>query len=75
MLVLSRKAGQQVLIGDNIRITVTRMSGNRVLLGVDAPDHVHIVRAELESLVSSFDDDIAGPTNDRSPRRPELRPD
>jgi carbon storage regulator len=47
MLVLSRKPGEKVLIGEDITITVLRASGGRVRLGVDAPDHIDIRRAEL----------------------------
>jgi carbon storage regulator CsrA len=47
MLVLSRKIGDEILIGDNIRLVVNRISGNRVTIGIKAPDDVHIVRGEL----------------------------
>ncbi len=57
MLVLSRKAGQELVLGDNVRITITKISGNRVTLGVTAPDDVRIIRGELESIVKSFEDD------------------
>ncbi len=48
MLVLSRKEGEQLLIGDNIVLTVSRISGNRVAIGIEAPREVRIVRGELE---------------------------
>lgn len=48
MLVLSRKVGQELIIGDNIRITVNKISGNRVTIGISAPNDVRIVRGELE---------------------------
>jgi carbon storage regulator len=48
MLVLSRKEGEQLLIGDNIVLTVNRISGNRVAIGIDAPRDVRIVRGELQ---------------------------
>ena len=57
MLVLSRKVGQELILGDNIRITVTKISGNRVTLGVSAPDNVRIIRGELEPIVRSFEDE------------------
>ena len=47
MLILSRKNGQQINIGENISITVTSVSGSRVKLGIDAPDSVKIVRSEV----------------------------
>ncbi|MEO9933578.1 carbon storage regulator, partial [Rhodopirellula bahusiensis] len=37
MLVLSRKAGEQLVIGDNVVITVSKISGNRVSIAIDAP--------------------------------------
>ena len=55
MLVLSRKVGQELVIGDNIRITVNRVGGSRVTLGIVAPDDVRIVRGELEPVVRSFE--------------------
>lgn len=57
MLVLSRKVGQELVIGDNIRITVNRVGGSRVTLGIEAPSEVRIVRAELEPIVRSFEDE------------------
>lgn len=48
MLVLSRKEGEQLLIGDNIVLTVNRVSGNRVAIGIQAPREVPIVRGELD---------------------------
>jgi len=48
MLVLSRKCGQQVLLGNDTVITVTKISGNRVTLSIQAPDKVRILRGELE---------------------------
>ncbi len=47
MLVLSRKEGEQLLIGDNIVLTINRISGNRVAIGIEAPRDVRIVRGEL----------------------------
>ena len=48
MLVLSRKEGEQLVIGQNIVLTVNRISGNRVAIGIEAPRDVRIVRGELE---------------------------
>ncbi len=47
MLVLSRKRGESLVVGGEIRITVTRISGNRVSIGIEAPAEVRVVRAEL----------------------------
>ena len=48
MLVLSRKLGEQVVIGDNICVTVVAVRGSRVRLGFSAPDEVSIRREELD---------------------------
>jgi len=47
MLVLSRKPGEQVVIGNGVTLTVVEVSGNRVRLGFDAPAQVRVLRAEL----------------------------
>ncbi|MBM3999738.1 MAG: carbon storage regulator [Planctomycetes bacterium] len=47
MLVLSRKQGESLVIGESIRIVVTRIDGNRVSLGIEAPSETRILRAEL----------------------------
>lgn len=47
MLVLSRKPGEKVIIGDDIVLTVVSVIGNRVRLGITAPEDVCILRAEL----------------------------
>jgi carbon storage regulator len=47
MLILSRKPGEEVVIGEDIRITVLAVLGNRVHLGFRAPGRVEILRSEL----------------------------
>ena len=59
MLVLSRRVGEKLVIGDNITVVVNRMAGNRVSLGIEAPDNVRIVRGELSSIVRSFAEEPA----------------
>ena len=49
MLVLSRKEGEQLLIGDNVVLTINRIAGNRVAIGIEAPKEVPIVRGELDA--------------------------
>lgn len=53
MLVLSRKVGEKVVIGGNITVTITRVAGNRVTLGIDAPVSVRVVRGELAATPSA----------------------
>lgn len=47
MLVLSRKPGESIQIGHNITVRVIECRGNRVRLGIDAPDEIDILRGEL----------------------------
>ena len=47
MLVLSRKPGERIMIGDAVTITVVRIGPNNVRLGIDAPREMNIVREEL----------------------------
>ena len=47
MLVLSRKIGEKVVIGDGIVVVVKRILGQRVTFGIEAPETVRIVRGEL----------------------------
>lgn len=47
MLVLSRKCGERILIGDRITITVVRIGPNNVRIGIEAPRDMNIVREEL----------------------------
>ena len=48
MLVLSRKVGQRILIGDKIAITVVRIGQGGVRLGIEAPEDLEVVREELK---------------------------
>jgi carbon storage regulator CsrA len=52
MLVLTRKLDEAIQIGDNIKITVLRVKGNTVRIGIEAPKHVKVVRDELERMVA-----------------------
>lgn len=48
MLVLSRKQSESIVIGDRITVTILRLKGNTVRVGIEAPDDVPILRGELE---------------------------
>jgi len=47
MLVLSRRLGETLIIGDNIKVTVLGISGNQVRLGIAAPETVSVHREEV----------------------------
>ena len=48
MLVLSRKESERIRLGDSIVVTVVRVSGDKVRLGIEAPSDVIVLRDELE---------------------------
>ncbi|MFK7821335.1 MAG: carbon storage regulator [Planctomycetaceae bacterium] len=61
MLVLSRKKSESIVIGDDITIKVVRISGGRVRIAIDAPQHVKVSRGELfdpAMLASEPSDDL-----------------
>jgi carbon storage regulator len=47
MLVLTRRSRQSIIIGDDIELTVLSVSGEKVRLGIDAPDDVPVFRKEV----------------------------
>jgi len=49
MLVLSRKVGETILIGDKVAVTVVRVTQGTVRLGVEAPKEMSIVRREIDN--------------------------
>jgi carbon storage regulator len=48
MLVLSRRESERIQLGDSIVVTVVRVNGDRVRLGIEAPANVRVLRGELE---------------------------
>ncbi len=53
MLILSRKVGERVVIGQDISITILRVKGNQVRLGVDAPKNIAVQREEVSGRAKS----------------------
>ena len=47
MLILTRKPGESILIGDDIQITITSIDQNKVRVGIKGPAHIPIYREEL----------------------------
>lgn len=47
MLILTRKLGETIAIGDDIKVSVLGVHGRQVRLGIDAPNHVEVHRQEI----------------------------
>ncbi|KRQ85986.1 hypothetical protein ABG79_02214 [Caloramator mitchellensis] len=47
MLILTRKEGESILVGEGIEIKVIEISGNTIKLGIEAPKNVKVIRKEL----------------------------
>jgi carbon storage regulator len=69
MLVLTRKPGEKVIIGNGITLTVLEVNGHRVRIGIDAPDQVRILRGEL----ACWQEEPAGPGTPARPPRTSVR--
>lgn len=64
MLVLSRKVGERILVGNDITITVVRMAQGVVRIGVEAPSDMPIVREEIKEQMATTKGGQSGtPTN------------
>ena len=48
MLILSRRESECIHLGDDIIVTIVRLNGDKVRIGVQAPSHIRILRNELE---------------------------
>lgn len=47
MLVITRQPGSSILIGDDVKITILEVSGDKIKIGIDAPKQVRIMRSEV----------------------------
>lgn len=80
MLVLSRRVGESVMIGDDITVTVLEVRGDIVRLGIDAPRHVKVHREEVYREVEAANRVAATGTTALTPAalarlpRPVVRP-
>ncbi|MCC7087259.1 MAG: carbon storage regulator [Pirellulales bacterium] len=77
MLILSRKVGEKIVIGDGITVVINRVAGDRVTIGLEAPPEVRILRGELRPFDNPRREtrhepvaagDRVGPSNERMER-------
>ena len=56
MLVLTRKVNEEIVIDGHIRITISQVKGDRVRIGITAPPHVRVDRAEIAKQLFGAED-------------------
>jgi carbon storage regulator len=56
MLVLSRKPGEEIIIGDTIRVVICQIKGDKVRIGIEAPPEVQVDRSEVRERRAEFAD-------------------
>lgn len=54
MLVISRRIGEEIMVGDKVRLVVGSISGNRVKLSIEAPETVKVTRPEVNPPEAGF---------------------
>lgn len=64
MLVLSRRAGENIVIGDDVTISVLEVRGDVVRIGISAPRSVAVHRAELLEQMEQSNKEAASPSED-----------
>lgn len=63
MLVLTRKPGEKIVIGDNIILTIVEIKGDNIRIAIDAPKEIKIYRGELYDTIVAENTQAAIPVN------------
>ncbi|MDR3645345.1 MAG: carbon storage regulator CsrA [Clostridia bacterium] len=64
MLVLTRRKGDSLMIGDEIEVTVVEIQGDKVKIGISAPRNITVLRKELVSEATDANQEAASPDID-----------
>ena len=65
MLVIKRKINESILIGDNIEIIISEISGDKVKIAINAPDDVKIIRKEIKETLEFNQNAVTNITKDK----------
>ena len=60
MLILTRKVGESLMVGDEVTVTVLELKGNQVRIGINAPKHVSVHREEIFNRIKDGDEKAGG---------------
>lgn len=63
MLIITRKIGESIIIGDDVYITLLGIRGNQIRLGIDAPAHILVNREEIHSKIKAEEAFMRGTVN------------
>jgi carbon storage regulator len=72
-LVLTRKQGEQIRIGEDVVITVVRTKGKAVRLGIQAPSHVPVLRGEIAAAITAGEEEKAADEEREEQPRPGIK--
>ena len=67
MLILTRRSGESIVIGDNVTVSVLSIQGNQIRLGIDAPRNVAVHREEIYLKIKESKAISSGLSHDEEP--------
>jgi len=57
MLILTRRVGETIMVGDDVQVTVLGIKGNQIRIGIDAPEKIAVHREEIYNRIQAEQED------------------